>query len=297
MHIYIIKNKVNNKHYVGKTSTGVNARCRRHVRNAYNPESSTYNTVFSQAIRKYGVENFELEKVCEYPNITEEELYEKEIEKIKEYNSCILFENGHGYNMTYGGDGVSQKLMPNLDVYNVITYELIEENISFENALLKYEVDRFNVFKALKLNQSTGGYKFLVHGTEKMEKKAPSILVYDANTREFLNSFYTVSDCSEYYNISRAYISNCLIHKIKNQTAKGYIIINFGEELPTDKQYTISVYDANTNVLLNSFYDALECSNFYNIDRSTIYKCLKGKVRSIRNFIIAKYSETNADSF
>ena len=54
-----------------------------------------------KAFRKYGFENFSFEIVEE---CNPEELNLKEIYYIKEFNSCLLFKNSNGYNMTTGGD-------------------------------------------------------------------------------------------------------------------------------------------------------------------------------------------------
>ena len=92
--IYIIKNKINDKVYIGQTTNTVQYRFNQHLMNA-NFEYKTghlYN-----AMRKYGKENFYVETIEEISN---ELLDEREIYWIAYYDS---FQNG--YNSTIGGEG------------------------------------------------------------------------------------------------------------------------------------------------------------------------------------------------
>ena len=56
--IYIIKNNVNGKIYIGK-SIDIEKRWKEHIKEAYNPNSYGYNTLLNKAIRKYGEDNFQ----------------------------------------------------------------------------------------------------------------------------------------------------------------------------------------------------------------------------------------------
>jgi group I intron endonuclease len=59
-HIYLIRNLVNGKGYVGKTELSVDCRYSQHLRNA----SAFVNTALYRAIRKHGTENFSVEEVA-----------------------------------------------------------------------------------------------------------------------------------------------------------------------------------------------------------------------------------------
>ena len=100
--VYVITNKVNGKQYVGITSTDIKSRIQHHISEAYNKNSINYNNPFKRAIRKYGMDNFEIE--IKYENLTCEEAQKLEITTIKELNTYILNENSNGYNATFGGD-------------------------------------------------------------------------------------------------------------------------------------------------------------------------------------------------
>lgn len=90
----------NGKHYIGLTTTSLKQRERQHKTNAKSGDTRyLYN-----ALRKYDmVDTFELIEIDTADTL--EELCEKEIEYIKEYNSYYM--NGKGYNMTYGGEGTN----------------------------------------------------------------------------------------------------------------------------------------------------------------------------------------------
>ena len=88
----------NGKHYIGLTTTSLEKRKIQHKCNANIGET----TCLYNAIRKYNmIDTFELIEIDTADTL--EELYEKEIEYIKSYNS--YYKNDKGYNMTYGGDG------------------------------------------------------------------------------------------------------------------------------------------------------------------------------------------------
>ena len=93
----------NGKHYIGLTTTSLEQRTKEHRRCA----KSGDNKCLYNAIRKYDmIDTFELIEIDTADTI--EELCEKEIRYIQEYNSYYFNENG--YNMTYGGEGTNGHL-------------------------------------------------------------------------------------------------------------------------------------------------------------------------------------------
>jgi len=88
----------NGKHYIGLTTTSLEQRQTQHRTRAKSQDTKClYN-----ALRKYGmVDTFELIEIDTADTL--EELCEKEIGYIIEYNSYYM--NKNGYNMTYGGEG------------------------------------------------------------------------------------------------------------------------------------------------------------------------------------------------
>jgi group I intron endonuclease len=88
--IYKIENKINGKLYIGQ-SVDPKRRFRAHKSRAINNEISPLYC----AIRKYGIENFEL-SILEWT----EDYNKREIEIIKKENSIVP----NGYNLSHGGD-------------------------------------------------------------------------------------------------------------------------------------------------------------------------------------------------
>lgn len=94
MVIYKITNKINGKVYVGQTTRDFEIRKQEHIDNAF---MYNINTHIYCAMRKYGLENFDFDIICEAKNI--EELNYLETKYIVQYDSVR-----NGYNMSYGGD-------------------------------------------------------------------------------------------------------------------------------------------------------------------------------------------------
>lgn len=101
--IYIIKNTINDKVYIGQTHVSVKLRFQNHLSAA----RRGLDYVIGKAIRKYGEDNFYVETLEE---CTIEELNEREKYWIAFYNST---DNRFGYNMSIGGNVV--RTTDNLD--------------------------------------------------------------------------------------------------------------------------------------------------------------------------------------
>ena len=89
--VYMHKNKINGKVYIGITGQKPNVR--------WNNGTGYRGTHFANAINKYGWENFE--HIILFSNLTKDEACQKEIELIKEYSSTDC---QFGYNLATGGE-------------------------------------------------------------------------------------------------------------------------------------------------------------------------------------------------
>ena len=94
--IYIIRNSINNKVYIGQTTIGVSERFKAHIKPSTIKKRGTYKIY--NAIQKYGIDNFYVQTL--ESDIPIEELDNKEIAYISQYDSYR-----NGYNTTQGGDG------------------------------------------------------------------------------------------------------------------------------------------------------------------------------------------------
>lgn len=133
--IYIIKNKNNDKVYIGQTTLSVKERF-----NAHKKRSTLKNRNYKiyNAMRKYGVETFYVETIEE--NIPLNMLDEKEIYYIKKYNS---FENG--YNSTSGGDG--RTINCQYDEHKML--EMAKSGIIAEEIAKEFNCNKATIFRTL----------------------------------------------------------------------------------------------------------------------------------------------------
>ena len=97
--VYKWENRINHKCYIGQ-SIDVNKRLAHHFSNIKN---NRYDNPLYRAIKKYGLENFDvtIREVLEASDVLKSKLDEKEVYYINKYNSY----GKNGYNQTLGGDG------------------------------------------------------------------------------------------------------------------------------------------------------------------------------------------------
>ena len=150
--IYIHKNKINNKIYVGQTKQSLNRRFR------HNGEGYKHCVYFYSAIQKYGWDNFTHQLV--YDNLTQEQANQKEKELILKYNTQ---NRNFGYNISQGGNNfISSEQMTEINkkrwrqgIYDNIKQSVycIELNQTFESALKakrQLKIDDSSILKCCK---------------------------------------------------------------------------------------------------------------------------------------------------
>jgi len=93
--IYIIKNTINSKVYIGQTTNTAEKRFKKHLSMIYSNGCSALYPAF----KKYGIENFKVETLIE-GEFDLQTLNELEKTYIKHFNSL----SPNGYNLTTGGD-------------------------------------------------------------------------------------------------------------------------------------------------------------------------------------------------
>lgn len=99
--IYILTNIHNGKQYIGKTTRGLDQRLSEHIVDAFKYKKRR---ALSNAIRKYGIENFHIECLTVTDKLVN--LWEKHL--IKQWCSRIP----NGYNISRGGDGFNRGHKP-----------------------------------------------------------------------------------------------------------------------------------------------------------------------------------------
>ena len=99
MIVYLAKNLINGKKYVGYTTKSLQERIQGHLLKSKNKNEKHYFYLFMKAIRKYKEESFEWEVINDCRTI--EDCCEKEKFYIKEFDTI----SPNGYNLTEGGNG------------------------------------------------------------------------------------------------------------------------------------------------------------------------------------------------
>ena len=170
--IYIIKNKINNKVYIGQTIQEVKERFKQHLKPSTRKTRGSYKIY--NAMNKYGKDNFYIE-VLE-TNIPQSELNKKEIYYIEKQNS---YKNG--YNSNNGGNSkelckiqdtnklleLFEKKVPNCDIAKIFGVNKAtiqrtlhslgkrKNRIVTKEDLLKYKDNYTNIEIAKMLNVSS----------------------------------------------------------------------------------------------------------------------------------------------
>lgn len=138
--IYKITNKINNKVYIGQTTSDFNRRY-----GCSDDAFQTHNKHLNNSIRKYGIENFEIDKEYKIA-YSKEELDKLEIELINKYNSL---DARFGYNKKSGGANGKP------------TSETIEKLRKSHTGYVMPKEQRMKISNALK------GEKSYMYGVEK----------------------------------------------------------------------------------------------------------------------------------
>jgi group I intron endonuclease len=99
MFVYCLTNTANQKRYIGLTTQRLRKRITGHFLDALRPRQQS--RLIVKAINKYGRDAFTWELVGTATAL--EELYAMEQQAIQDYNT--FYRDGHGYNMTRGGEG------------------------------------------------------------------------------------------------------------------------------------------------------------------------------------------------
>ena len=135
--IYIIKNTINNKVYVGQTRTSVNQRWSEHLRHAKYGDQ-----IINRAMKKYGVDKFYVEtlEICEVEKLDEREIY-----YISLYDST---DKSKGYNVSIGGSTprFKREVLSIPELINLY----VNEKFTLEKIAKKYNVSRYIISTELK---------------------------------------------------------------------------------------------------------------------------------------------------
>lgn len=135
--IYIIKNTVNSKVYIGQTRTSVEQRWREHLRHAQYGDQ-----IINRVMKKYGVDKFYIEtlEICNIKLLDYREMYYIDL-----YDST---NKSKGYNVSIGGNTprFKRKILSISDLVDLYT----NKKFTLEEIATKYEVSRYIISTELK---------------------------------------------------------------------------------------------------------------------------------------------------
>lgn len=235
--VYMHRNKLNDKKYIGITKTSVSKRWGKDgggYRNNKQP-------LFSRAIEKYGWDNFE--HIILYDGLSQQDACDKEVELIKKYNTQ---NPKFGYNIQPGGQlgnyGIvfseeSKKKMSEAKKGHHLTEEtkrkISESNIGHKPCVHTEETKRklSEVNKGKKLTEETKqkiseSLKGIKRSPETLQKrKEHNTVLIPVYCPELDMNFTCIADAAKYSGTYRSNIQKCLrgerktagVHPITNK--------------------------------------------------------------------------------
>lgn len=133
--IYKITNLINNKSYIGQ-STDIITRWNNEKSRAFNPNSNSYDSILSRAIRKYGLQNFSFEVLeeCDIQVLDEKEQY-----YIYYFQTLAPL----GYNIATGGNANrAHAIKLSYDIVLSIIQDLQSSSLTQLDLATKYNVSK-----------------------------------------------------------------------------------------------------------------------------------------------------------
>lgn len=228
--IYKIENLKNHQKYIGQ-SIRIEKRWKDEIATAFNKNSIAYSYPLSQAIRKYGVNNFSFEVIEE---CSQDLLNERERYWIKFYNSFF-----NGYNQTLGGDSVISK--PKESVLGIIkdleTTDMYHQEIA----------DKWNVSREMVQGINTGRYWFQEDKIYPLQKQHKIKSQHKESGVVLNKQKYFCQECGAEivspkatYCISCANIKNRKVERPKREELLKYLISIKGNFSEASRHYGVS---------------------------------------------------------
>ena len=205
-YIYRIKNKIDNKIYIGQTIQDLDDRWKQHLKKHSNCR------YLKSAFKKYGVDNFEFQLVCiTFDNC----LDDMEIKYIERYN-CLV---PNGYNLRLGG---------NSGRHNEETKRKIGDALKnrYKNGMVHSKLGKHPSEETRKkLSEAKRGKKYSQESIEKRiitqrTKRNRQIIQFDLQGNR-LNTFNSCKEAADYIGATTSNINRCCLGK--QETSKGYI--------------------------------------------------------------------------
>lgn len=179
--IYIIKNTINSKVYIGQTRTSVEQRWKEHLRHTQYGDQ-----VINKAMKKYGVDKFYIEtlEICSIELLDSREIYYIDL-----YDST---NKSKGYNVSIGGNTprFKRKVLSISDLVDLY----VNKQFTLEEIADKFEVSRYIISSELK--NAGINIRDRHESSSRFNKISKSVLI------EALNAAGSIRKAAKYANIS-----------------------------------------------------------------------------------------------
>lgn len=271
--IYLITNKTNGKKYVGQTSQfSIEVRIHQHLTN--NPLYT--HSIIDYSMQKNGLEYYKIEELefISRKSLSElkEELNQREI-------YYILFLKTHishgGYNITWGGNFVSNSCCTPVDMYT-LDYNYLQSYNSISDAVFQNGFPHNgskNIWSCCNgIKKSAYGYIWRYKGHDLHEFdlfcEKPSILI---DIYDVYGSFLKTTDLYDFIKDNPEFKYQYIIEVCRgiNKTCKGYVFRFHGEEL---NKYVFTNYQRNRAFNCYSI-DDVYIDTFDNSEEAAIRQC------------------------
>lgn len=222
MYIYCYTNKINKNCYVGQTNN-LERRKREHYSNSYNLNNPSTDLLLHKAIRKYGIDNFEI--------VVLEEVDDKDVDNreqywIEEKRSYAPLGYG-GYNLTEGGVQYKKVSKISLEVALQIIEE-IKQGISYNSIS-----ERYNICLSYISNINQGICFRQNNETYPLYRYVKSDEEYETLIDLLLNSDLTFKEIATSLNIGESTVKKINYGKLKPNLYPSYPI---RKETPQQKK-------------------------------------------------------------
>lgn len=286
-YIYKITNLINQKCYIGQTTTTIEHRWGQHKTDYNNP-----NPMY-KAFKKYGLENFKIEEVSRYTRDTKEKLINilnsKEIYYINKFHSLV---SENGYNLSIGGD--------NRGIYNCFPIDVYDRNgdLLFQCSSAKETSRLLNGYDVGSIVDCCNGktipridyiFRFKEDSFDKysIDRKTTGVPVYQFDLNgNLINTYSSAIEAANAVGVNPSSITS-VIYGI-NKTCKGYYWNNKNEFsfIPVnDVRKMVDQYDKNGN-FIRTFESAASATRHLKLSNSNgITACCKGQLISSNNYI------------
>lgn len=198
-YIYIIKNTINNKVYIGKTNQHITKRFKEHIRDSR--KLNLQHRPLYKAMRKYGSDNFYIELLEETQDTAIREQF-----WIEKFNSFH-----YGYNATKGGDGTEY-----------IDRELIIQEYQKYQTINKVSQETGHDIETIRNILNNAGVTIFWNKENTQKIKGRHVKQIDINTGETIAVYITLTDAAKQLHLSnKAGLQKAL--RSKRKYAYGYL--------------------------------------------------------------------------